>query len=157
MENPPATDSQRYSLNVKFDLWVISWLVGLTFLLSSCSASGSNNPSPATTPLSVSNEEVKNYARTVIAIEPSRIATFKEIKELSKSGKVPAVNCTQQNSLKALSRQAQEIAINYCNQAKRIGESNGLTMARFNAITSTARSNPELQRRIQNELIRLQG
>lgn len=166
MQNPLVDFPPNYPKNLKIDRWAIgqslllraiALVVGLTVLLSGCFSTSKTPPSPATTPLSVSNEEVKNYARTVIAIEPSRIATYKEIQSLSKSQKPIQVNCSQPDTIKALSRQAQEIAVNYCNQAKKIGESNGLTIARFNEITLTAQSDPELKRRIQNELIRLQG
>lgn len=166
MQNPPVVNFQPdYPRPIKIDwramrqslaIKAIALAIGLTFILSGCFASSKNTPSPST-PIPVSNEEVKNYARTVIAIEPSRIATYKEIQSLSKSQKPLKVNCSQPDTIKALPTQAQEIAVNYCNQAKKIGESNGLTIARFNEITLNAQSDPELKRRIQNELIRLQG
>ncbi|MBW4649326.1 MAG: DUF4168 domain-containing protein [Kastovskya adunca ATA6-11-RM4] len=104
----------------------------------------------------ISNEEATNYARAVLLMEPLRQAAYNEIKKIQGSRPVPNIICSQEDSLRALPRDAQGIATNYCNQSKRIVESNGFTIARFNAMTQTIQSNPTLERRIQNELIRLQ-
>jgi len=48
------------------------------------------------------------------------------------------------------------IAVEYCNKSKKIVESNGLTIDKFNAITMTVQSDPNLEKRVQAELLELQ-
>lgn len=105
---------------------------------------------------SVSTEEIKNYARAVLAIEPKRQEAYKEIrKTFNDDEKVPEIVCTRADTLASLTKNVQDIAVNYCNQSKKIGESHNLTMQQFNAITLNAQTNQELQKRIYNELVRL--
>lgn len=100
---------------------------------------------------------MENYARAVLAIEPSRQAAYSEIlQEVNDEQKVSQVACAQPETIATLPGDVREIAVNYCQRAKQIGESNGLTMTQFNTITASAQADPELQQRIQNELIRLQ-
>lgn len=106
---------------------------------------------------SINEDEVKNYARTVLAIEPIRQAAYNEIKKITSSGEVPAIACHKSESLGQLPGNLRTIAVNYCNQSKRIVESNGLTVPRFNAITMGVQANPDLEKRIQSELLRLQA
>lgn len=139
--------------------YLFGWLAGLTAVLAGCSSpSASDSPTPISTPSgkSFTTEEVKNYAKAVLAIEPSRQSAYNEIQKLSNDEKVPGITCTKADTIAALPKSIQDIAVNYCNQAKKIGESQGLTMPQFNAITVSAQSNLELQKRIQNELLRLQ-
>jgi hypothetical protein len=135
----------------------IGWLIGLTAVLAGCSSnSASDSSTPIPTLSSVSTEEVKNYAKAVLAIESSRKAAYDEIQKLSNDEKIPEVTCTKADTIAALPKSIQDIAVNYCNKSKKIGEDHGLTMPQFNAITVSAQSDRDLQRRIQNELIRLQ-
>jgi Domain of unknown function (DUF4168) len=103
----------------------------------------------------VTNEEVQNYARSVLAIEPIRQAAYDQIKQIT-GADVPAIACHQPSSLNNLSSNIREIAVNYCNQSIQIVESNSLTISRFNTITTTLQANPDLASRIQAALIRLQ-
>ncbi len=148
--------SQRLTSKIIRVLSTIGWLAGLTFLFASCSSqSASNSPTPVPTMKSVSTEEVKNYAKAVLAIEPKRQEAYREIQIKLNDEKVPEIVCTRADTIASLSKSVQDIAVNYCNQSKKIGGSHGLTIQKFNAITVTAKSDPELQRRIDNELIRL--
>lgn len=134
----------------------LSWLVGLTLLLGGCgSNAASNAPTPVPTMTAVTKEEIKNYAKAVIAIEPKRKAAYTEIQKNLNDEKVPEIVCTKAETIASLAKNVQNIAVNYCNQAKKIGESQGLTMQRFNGITVNSQSNPDLQRRIYNELVNL--
>lgn len=139
---------------------IVGGFVGLTSVLAGCSSAAESGSSTATfatsTPSSFSNEELRNYAKVILAIEPIRQSAYREIQRTTNAGKVPPVTCNQPDSLASLPKDIQSIAANYCNQAKKIGESNGLTMARFNAITTNAQSDLDLQRRIQNEFTTLQ-
>lgn len=107
-------------------------------------------------PGQITNEEVQNYARSVLAIEPLRQTAYNEIKRISGSAQVPPIACDQPNSLNNLGRDIRAIAVNYCNSAISIVEDNDLTIRQFNIITTNVQSNPELASRIQSELIRLQ-
>ena len=103
----------------------------------------------------ISNTEVTNYARSVLVMEPVRQTAFTEIKKMI-SGDIPPIVCHKPGSLNALPGNARKIAVNYCRRSQEIVESNGLTINRFNAITVNLQNNPDLKRRIHNELIRIQ-
>ncbi len=138
-------------------LFSIAWLLGVTAIMSSCSSnSASETPSPIPTVTTVSAEEVENYAKAVLAIEQSRQAAYNEIQQIINEEQVPNFNCIQADTIYALPGNVRDIAVNYCERAKDIGETQGLTMTQFNAITVTAQSDSELLKRIQNELVRLQ-
>lgn len=104
----------------------------------------------------VSAAELRNYAQSVLSIEPIRQTAYNEIKRISNSGVVPAIACHRPSSLNSLNRNIREIAINYCNRSIEIVESNDLTITRFNAITSALQNDDALQSRIQEEMIRIQ-
>ncbi len=103
----------------------------------------------------VSNEEVTNYARSVLAAESLRQKAYGEIK-LMNAGNVPEIVCTENSLNKLTSSQVRSIAVNFCNTYKQIIESNQLTISRFNDITENQIKDTELKQRIQNELLRLQ-
>jgi hypothetical protein len=103
----------------------------------------------------VSDEEIRNYARAVLLIEPRRQQAYDEIKGIS-GGAVPAVICNETGSINSLNRDLRAIAVNYCEQAKNYIEQHNLTVTRFNEITRSQQANPNLQERIQEELLRLQ-
>ncbi|GAC1472223.1 MAG: hypothetical protein NVS2B14_10080 [Chamaesiphon sp.] len=104
----------------------------------------------------VSPEEVREYARAVLSMESLRQIAYAQIKNTIASGNVPNIVCSEARSLQSLPGNAQSIATNYCNQSKKIVESNGLSISRFNTITINAQSNSDLKTRIENEFIRLQ-
>ncbi|MBE9130036.1 MULTISPECIES: DUF4168 domain-containing protein [unclassified Coleofasciculus] len=134
-------------------------LAGLTIILSGCN-SAPDSDSSASIPIvpaeSVTPEEVQNYARAVMAIEGNRQEAYTEIQQMLDQEPVPDVTCTASDTVTALPSSVRDIAVNYCQNAKKIGESHGLTMVQFNTITASAQADPDLQRRIQNEMIRLQ-
>lgn len=135
----------------------IAFVAGCTALLAGCASSpATDSPTPIPTVTSLSVEEIESYARTVLAIETSRRTAYEEIQKVTNNETVPDVTCTQAKSIAALSDNIQGIAENYCDRSKKFIENEGLTINQFNAITVTAQSNPELQQRIQTELVRLQ-
>jgi hypothetical protein len=103
----------------------------------------------------VSNEEIGNYARAVLAMEPRRQEAYNEIKGIT--GNVPPVVCNETKKINTLPGEIRGIAVNYCEQAKKIIENNGLTVPKFNSITLSQQADPSLKQRIQAELIRLQS
>ena len=148
--------SRRESLIIKI-LTAITWIVGLTAILAGCTSNqSSDSDTQSSPPLSVSSEEIENYAKVVLAIEPKREAATKEILRITKKEKIPNISCTQPKTIASLRRNVRGIAVNYCQQAKDISESNGLTILQFNEISAATKSDEQLNIRIQNELIRLQ-
>lgn len=105
---------------------------------------------------SVSDDEIVNYARSVLAIEPMRQSAFEQIKQITGSANVPAIECHRPSSLSSLPENIRDIAINYCNEAIAIVERNNLTISRFNAITVAHQSDPALSDRIQQAILQLQ-
>lgn len=103
----------------------------------------------------ISNTEITNYARAVLSIEPRRVEAYKEIKGMA-GGSVPRVVCNETQEINRLSGGMRGVAVNYCDQAKKIIESNGLTVRRFNELTLLQQANPGVKQQIQAELLRLQ-
>lgn len=152
------TNPQK-SLPSSLLLVAMGWFAGMTAILTGCSSNPTaESPSPTPMVTSASPEDIESYARAILAIEQIRQAASEEIQKMTNNETIPDVTCTKSDSLAALSKNIQGIAVNYCERAKKfIDETEGLTMDKFNAITSSAQSNPELQQRIQTELVRLQG
>ncbi len=105
---------------------------------------------------SISASQVRNYANSVLQIEPHRQTAYEEIKRIGGNGNVPTIACHRPNSLNNLNRNIREIAVTYCNRAIAIVESNNLTIVQFNTITTAQQSDADLQSRIREELVRLQ-
>jgi hypothetical protein len=136
----------------------VAVLTGLAMILAGCGsppASESQTPNSPATP--VSAKDVENYARAIWQIEQKRREAYGEIQQITQNQSFSDFTCTQPKQIAALANDLEKIAVNYCNQAKKIGESQGLTMTKFNEITRNAQSSPELQQRIQNEIVRLQS
>lgn len=104
-----------------------------------------------------SDQEITSYARTVLKLEQVRLQAYDDIKQKIGSGNIPNIVCNQPETLNGLSGDVRTIAINYCNSSKQIVETNGLTSAKFNQITTSQQNNPALQKRIQDEISRLQN
>jgi hypothetical protein len=102
---------------------------------------------------SISDQDVANYARSVLAIEPLRQSAYDQIKGIS--GSVPRIECHRPSSLNDLPDNVRQIAVNYCNQAISIVESNSLTISRFNAIRVAQDSDSSLLNRIQQSIMEL--
>jgi len=144
------------SLMIKI-LATIGWFVGLTVILAGCAPNrASDSDTQNSPPLTVNSKEIENYAKVVLAIEPKREAATKEILRITKKDQIPQIVCTKPKTITSLRRNVRGIAVNYCQQAKDISESNGLTILQFNDITAAVKSDDQLKIRIQNELIRLQ-
>lgn len=109
---------------------------------------------PAVTAQTVSPPDISNYARAVLALEPIRKDALARIEKIL--GRVPTIVCNEPKTLNALSGEAREIAVNFCNKSKEIVESNGLTTNTFNQITIKLQNDPALQQQIQQEMIRIQ-
>ena len=136
----------------------IGWLAGLALILTGCSsksvsdAVSSESPTRSPSVSSITSEQVNNYAKALLAIEQKRQEAYEEIQKLSNNEKLSEITCNQPETIKALDRSMQNIAVNYCKQAKEFIQDQGLTVAQFNEITDTAQSNSELRTQIQNKL-----
>lgn len=143
----------------------LGWLMGLTALVSGCATAPSVSsqvvepaPSlPPAPPVILSEEEVSNYATTVLAIEPIRQETFTKVQQAVSPGTLPPnFVCNQPDTVAELPKKVQTIAVDYCTQAKQISESNSLSLTRFNEITANLATDTTLQQEIQDELLRQQ-
>ena len=100
-------------------------------------------------------DQIKRYATAVLLIETQRKQAYQAISQIL--GKIPpAITCNQRESFNNLPANAQKIAVDYCNNSKKIVQDSGLTAAQFNTITNRISSDDNLRRRVQNEMIRLQ-
>lgn len=104
----------------------------------------------------VSDTEVKNYAQAVLQAEPVRQEALDEIMTIIGSKNASSIVCHDPNSLDGLPNNARNVAVDFCNQYKDIVESQKLTITRFNEITVNLQKDPNLEKRIQNELLRIQ-
>lgn len=136
----------------------IASLATIAAILSGCASNSSSHSTtsiPTVAPESVKPEEIANYARAVMALESKRQDLYAQIQKLLEKQQVPDINCTKLNTISSLSGDAKKLAIAYCKEAKQVIESNSLSITQFNQITVTAQANPNLEQRIQTELIRL--
>ena len=104
----------------------------------------------------ITDEEIANYAQSVLEIEPLRQSAYEQIKQITGSANVPPIACHRPNSLNELPSNIRQIAINYCNHAIEIVEQHDLTISRFNAITVAHQDDPALSDRIQQAILQLQ-
>jgi len=101
-----------------------------------------------------SADQVNRYAKAVLAIEVERKQAFQEIQTLI--GRVPPqLTCTNRDSIKKLPRNAQAIAVKFCNQSKKIAQDSSLTADEFNRITTAARKDANLKGQIQRAIMNL--
>lgn len=116
-------------------------------------------PMPVTfSPLAYSQEfsqiQINRYAKAVLDIETERKLVYRQIQDLI--GRVPSnIACNQKESIRQLPKQAQTIAVNFCNHSKKIAQASGLSSREFNAITDAARKNTTLKKRIQRAILQL--
>lgn len=110
----------------------------------------------AQAPQPVNPNELKSYARAMLTMEPQRLQAFDEIKKIVGSKEVPKIVCNDNNSLYGLPSKARDIAVNYCQRYQKVVEDNGLTIERYNTITTQVQNNEDLKRQMYNLLLLLQ-
>ncbi|MCJ8280410.1 MAG: DUF4168 domain-containing protein [Rivularia sp. ALOHA_DT_140] len=111
----------------------------------------------AQTPSQVNKTEIVKYSQALLEIEQKRVQAFERIKQISGGKKVPNISCNQPKTIDALSsREARNIAKNYCKRSHTIVKGSGLSVKRFNNITLKLRSDDSLKKQIHNTLLRLQ-
>lgn len=104
---------------------------------------------------SLNQDEIRNYAQAVLAMEPLRQSAYNDIKRIIGS-EPPDIVCSQPSSFNNLPRNARNIAVNYCNRSREIVRRYFNDLSRFNTITEQVRNNADLKRQVQNTMIELQ-
>lgn len=111
----------------------------------------------------ISNEEITQYARAVLAIDQYRNAAYTQIKDILLTVEMDIseinVSCTNTQDIsnvpRSVRRDVREILTGYCNQSRNAVEENNLSPRRFNEITQAHGNDQTVYERIQQELIRL--
>ena len=100
-----------------------------------------------------SDNKIEKYARAALKLEQKRLQVYRQI--ISNTGTPPSFACYQQASFNNLSQQARSIADRFCNESEQIVRNSGLSVQEFNEITRRKRSDPNLERRIQELIDRM--
>jgi hypothetical protein len=138
----------------------VSWIQGLDIQRNSA-----NFAAPlAAQAQTVTNEEVRSYAESVVEMDTDRIETYNQISDFLTSQGLDVtdydLSCPNAESLSDVPRnvrsRVRSLLVNYCNEARRIVETNGLTVQQFNAITAAHREDAELAQRIQSAIATIQ-
>lgn len=101
------------------------------------------------------SEEIDRFVRANLAIEPKRIQALREVANRMQGKPSPRILCHKPETLDALPQGIREIAVNYCNEAKRITEDQGLPVERFNQILTQMVSKPAVRERVEAAACRL--
>jgi hypothetical protein len=96
-----------------------------------------------------SDAELRNYALALMQIEPIRQSTLAQVIRANGGGTLPNLVCNQPSTMDGLNSEAKSLFIRYCNQSESIAASKGLNIEKFNHITQSVRSNPQLQNRVR--------
>ncbi|MEC4991864.1 MAG: DUF4168 domain-containing protein [Oscillatoria sp. PMC 1068.18] len=101
------------------------------------------------------DQDILNYARAILDMESLRQQAYNDIKQIIGT-QPPTIACNDRQSWRSLPRNAQAIAINYCNGSRSIVQNSGLSISLFNNMTASVQSDSRLKERIQQAMIRLQ-
>ena len=104
---------------------------------------------------SAQDDDAVRFARAAYAIEQRRVSVSAEVKKIT--GSVPDIACNQPQRLNSFPPNVRSLIVDFCNFSRQTIEKNGLTVDRFNAIMMQRQSDPEIGRRIDAEVRRLQG
>jgi len=158
VSSPPINSSKYFA---KLQTRLVYGLIPLVFILSSCGSNPQNTStvspvSPEELAKTITDKEIISYANAVVAIEQLRKTTNQEMIKVSEGKPFNNVTCTEPETITSLPTKMQEVAIGFCTKVRAVSEENGLIVPRFNAITSNARNNLELQKKINEQLLILQ-
>lgn len=106
--------------------------------------------------IDINPQELLNYTKALLAIEPLRQSTYNDIKRILGSRPIPNIVCSQPSSFSNLPNNARQIAINYCHRSREIARRFGFSTERFNQITAVVQSNAALRQRVQDAMLQLQ-
>ncbi|MEO0406600.1 MAG: DUF4168 domain-containing protein [Cyanobacteria bacterium P01_A01_bin.135] len=105
----------------------------------------------------VSAAEVRQYANSVLRIESLRTVALRDIQPLIGTEALQSLACHQPETVRRLPDTAKDIFVTYCTQSVDVVEQSGLSVSRFNEITTTSRSDAAIATQIQQALQELQA
>ncbi|NJR69134.1 MAG: DUF4168 domain-containing protein [Synechococcales cyanobacterium CRU_2_2] len=129
------------------------WVPGLVATPTAWSLSHGSAAWAQAKPAPVTAEEISNFVRSALSMEPMRKQAVQEIQTVM--NQVPTIRCDLPDGFTSLEPRVRGVAIKYCNASKRIVETNGLTVGRFNEILMVQRKDEKLRDRIQAETCRI--
>ncbi|WP_373540867.1 DUF4168 domain-containing protein [Chamaesiphon sp.] len=94
--------------------------------------------------------ELRNYAATLLEIEPIRQSALAQVSRANGKGALPNLICSQPNTMESLNSEARSLFVKYCNQCETIAAKKGLSIDRFNYITQAVQSSLQLQNRVRS-------
>lgn len=97
-----------------------------------------------------SDKDLRSYAAALMQIEPIRQATLPQVSRANGGGRLPNLVCSQRETMNGLTEAARTLFINYCNRCESITSSLGLSIDKFNQITQSLHSNPQLKSRVRD-------
>ncbi|NER36859.1 MAG: DUF4168 domain-containing protein [Oscillatoria sp. SIO1A7] len=104
---------------------------------------------------SLSDEEVRQFAQSLWDIEQLRLQVYDAIKK--EFGNIPAIDCSDSNSVDGLEPEIRELAVCFCNESKKIVlEDNQLTISQFNTFKKTYEEEPAVQALVDAQLTSIQ-
>lgn len=105
----------------------------------------------------VSDAEVSKYAKAVLEAEPVRESALNNIQQIIGSGQVPEIACYKKDTMEKLPENARDVALKYCSNYEGIVKKYFNSFEEFNQITKNVQNDPNLKKRVQNEMLRLQA
>jgi hypothetical protein len=158
------TSRRRQHWSKLLAIGVVSGWLGVVGLPATTGAQLPLTQQAAIAQSSISNEEVTQYARAVLAIDRYRNAAYTQIKDILLTVEVDIsaidMSCTNTQNIsevpRSVRREVREILTRYCNDSRQAVEDTGLTPRRFNQITDAHAADETVFERIQQELLRLQ-
>lgn len=150
MKNFPLISSHQ-GIKYKYLLLTIFTVISTTYspLIFSTHAIAQKLPS---------TREMKNYAETLLIMEPIRQETLEKIKKMLSNGRrsLPIIACNDKNSINNLPNKARVVVVNFCQSYQSIVSENEMTIERFNQITDIINRNEEVQNDMYKLLIEKQ-
>ncbi|MDJ1173861.1 DUF4168 domain-containing protein [Roseofilum capinflatum] len=142
-------------MNVKQRIWHWGAIAALAISFSACGSSPqeSNSSAAPVDPVTLTPEEVQNYARVILEIEPIRQVALGRAQTLVDSGVAPIIICNDPQSMAGLSSEVIEVVVNFCTEAKAINAQYGFTPTRFNDITRNLATDTQLKAQIDEALL----
>lgn len=96
----------------------------------------------------VGEDELYTYVRAAFEIEMLRRQTYNSISAIN-NGSVPEITCNNQSAINTLDGNVAGVARNFCNQSAEILQRHSMSPNRFNQITASRGSDPNLDARIR--------
>jgi len=141
-------------MNVKQRIWHWGAIAALAISFSACGSSPDEiNASPPVDPVTLTPEEVQNYAKVILEIEPMRQVALGRAQTLVDSGVAPIIICNDPQSMAGLSSEVMEVVVDFCTEAKAINAQYGFTPTRFNDITRNLATDTQLKAQIDEALL----